>query len=200
MSTIRGCTPVERVVQRLQAPELLAAAKEVQALLKLPNDVALAEYVICFNLHAAGVKFLKEPLQQLSGIILYRSSTYTIVYAERLNQVDRLRLYLHVLGHIAQGHLDNNDIDVWLEVNSDDKSTLPAKTVCMEEEADAWVKELQIHYISDSSGGARAFKRGTLKACIPWFGTTDNELNLSDCDGRECEAACKSTEYSGYSG
>ena len=141
--------PSERRLQR---------GAEHQAQPPFPLSV---EGLLRHHLEELRFSFGEEPLADLEGFLICEDGCRAIITAADLTPTARIFLYMHCLGHIALGHVDDRRLSVTHEFR--DRWRLPPDQQVRETAADDWALSLLAPPPLPIQGAPHPFRHGTLQ-------------------------------------
>ena len=105
--------------------------------------------------------FGDEPLVDLEGFLICEDGCRAIIAAEDLDPCRRIFLYLHCLGHLALGHIDERRLSLTYELR--DRWRLPPHLQARETAADAWALRLLDQPRESAGRRANPFRQPVLQ-------------------------------------
>jgi hypothetical protein len=100
----------------------------------------LAERMVTVLLRPLRFTIAQEPLDSLQAFLIAENGHRRVVVNAHLPPWARVYYCLHCVGHVAMGHVGDDDLSIRFEVP--DRTKLPADRAVEEAEADRWVRVL----------------------------------------------------------
>jgi hypothetical protein len=142
-----------------------------------PVGIEDFERLLRRHLEELHFSFGDEPLVDVAGLLICEHDCRAIITAADLDPAARVFFYLHCLGHLALGHLDQQRLTLTYEFR--DRWRLPPHRQAREAAADQWALQLLDAAHAASSEQSFAFRyplrpalrnlripRGFLRACL----------------------------------
>jgi hypothetical protein len=93
-----------------------------------------------YHLEELHFSFGEDPLVDVAGLLISEDGCHAIIAATDLDAAARIPLYLHCLGHLALGHLEQPHLTLFYEFR--DRWRLPPQLQAREAAADQWARAL----------------------------------------------------------
>lgn len=142
----------------LQASRLTNSIEKIESLEKVEETLRL-------HLGELNFDFFEEELQDLKGFMVFEGDYRRIVFASDLDIHERIRLYLHLTGHIVLGHLGWGD-HPQTRYESRNPSRLPPDDQIEDKLVGRWVNKLIYERLKTRCGSDNSLVQ-TLSIVIP---------------------------------
>lgn len=104
------------------------------------RDDERSEQVIKHHLSELNIQITTMHLDSIVGYMVSEKGYRSIVVSDELDTATKVFLYLHIVGHIALGHVDESSLCVTYEVHA--RGRLPSADRVKEYQADRWALRL----------------------------------------------------------